>query len=174
MPTSKLPNEEYISDAHLREVGLVILEWASVEILLTQALYELATLHKPSDSSKDATPLSLAIGMDARTKIGLLKSLGKLRFGQDDEFEKALEAIESTSKKRNWFAHPFGFGKSNKPGKIRLTSAKAVGKLVSVEREFTVKGIHTIALEIHETGANLIRRLQKHGFLSPPFPGRPE
>ncbi len=161
---ANLPIQKTLGDDHLRAIGIVIAEWASLEALMTQAICDLIE-GKSRSYETNVAPIMAITGMHAQTKIGLLQTLVRLRFESDaDEFDKFAKKLRKAQGKRDIIAHST-WSRGAKPGFIEPKGAKTIGSVKILKGETNAGGIESWAWEFYEHGRELVGFMQTRDLL---------
>ncbi len=165
-----LPMEEHFSKDLLAAIGLAIVVWAAAERALGAHLLRILRTQQMTPSDERAAFI-VTSGMEARTLIGLLRSLVLDRFPKHSkEFDKIADGLLSAyTKRRNVLAHnAFAIGKT--PDRIKVYEIKTVGQLKGASRELTAKEIHNWAVDFFDLAVKADRFFNARGV--PSFPGQ--
>lgn len=135
------PIEPILTDEHFRTIGVIIVQWAVVERLCTNALVKL--LGGDVDDS-----FIVVNGMAARVKIGLLKTLIYRNHNEQARaFDKLAAKLEKQLQQRDIFAHAT-WTKGATPNHIRPIAVKTVGSIRILDAELTPGQIEKLAYHI--------------------------
>lgn len=141
-----IPLEEYVSDRHLVGIGLIVAEWAQVEQLLKVALCNLIA---NDQAGYTQTPvLYVVTGMEARTTIGLLRTLARIRIPskeQQTRLDKILDGIERLKQWRDTVAHATWL-EGETPKTIKPYGIKTVGRVKRLGGQITAQNLRAIAI----------------------------
>lgn len=145
-------------------LGEFIASWAGTTGLLTMLLADLVK-GKTQGPSDDVAGSLVLIGMDTRTQIGFVRSLGLARIGAKHEKNLAflLDKLEKSKQQRDFFAH--AMWSADDRGRLFAHSLKTVGKVRYVQRHVTSKTLVEEIASLTTTTGLLVKFFQKHGYL---------
>lgn len=151
MATTKrrMPRQHTLRREHLQAIGLLITEWAHAEFLFSDILARL--IAEPESKNTISSRATIAIlGMDARVKLGLMKTIARMRFPEHaDGFDKLIDEILSIKKERDLIAHAV-WEKGKSPGCIEPVGYRTVGKLKRLSGQRNASQIIDVAWKLRE------------------------
>lgn len=129
--------------------------WSAVERALGLHLMRIMRA-KEMTGTDEIAAFVVTTGMDARTMLGLLKSLVAVRFlDYAAEFNKLADCLLSAfSKRRNVLAHR-AFAPGSQPDRIKVYDIVTVGQLKGSSRELTATEIRNWALDFFDMAVRM-------------------
>ncbi|GEM_PF-3778954 len=164
-PAAKLTIQEFLSDEHLKGIGLVIGTWSYAEGIIRHSLWEVATGHSFAELDREkGVSLALITGMDVRVALGILKAVFRAKFPQSaDQLDKLADRLNKLYDRRNTIAHGI-WRKGQKPNSIACYKFKTSGELGSKRVSYTSEELRRAACLIQERAQQLLTFLQKYGY----------
>ena len=139
---------------YLQAIGLLVTEWASFEMILSSSLAHFITADSPSQSDSAAAWV-VTHGMEARVKLGLLKSIVRLRWpDKADGFDRWADEVLSVKKLRDLAAHSL-WVKGTAKNHIRAVGMTTVGRLQFTEGEYRIRDFEDRVGQLRELSHDL-------------------
>jgi hypothetical protein len=146
-----------ISDAFLREIGLITAYWSALE---TQIEFLILHMHGIGKIGR-----VLTAKIDARAKIDLLRVINQGGgFGPDKtSVSRLIERIKQAHDRRNEVVHNVWFPTFD-PLIAERTAIRAAGELKIVSQPVWLRDLKAISRSIRKVGLDLSDLIELHGF----------
>lgn len=144
------PNSGLRRDHHTA-IGELIASWAKFEIVLAKGLAHFITAGGKSKEDMDAAFIATT-GMEARVKIGLMRSIFRYRFPEEaDKFDSWADRVLKVKKVRDLAAHAM-WVPAQRRGYVRAYGMTSVGKIKLLQVEYAATDFRKFS---NETGGLL-------------------
>lgn len=145
-------------------IGAFITTWSNAAGLFTMLISNLSA-GRTVGPGDDMVFAFAHIGMDVRTQLGLIKTMGAARLGESHEkmLMKLCERLEDSKSMRDKMAHsPWEVGS----GKPYAHVLKTVGKVKIEKHAFTAQMVNDETEKLVAALGELIALMQSNGFLA--------
>jgi hypothetical protein len=155
-------------------IGHLVTEWATAQMFLLTFLSELMVGRSLGPDDDLAHGLVL-VGMEPRILLGLIRAYLPQRMKPEavERVGKAVDNMERAKDLRDVLVHCIWQRKE--PKRMTAISAKAVGKIKMISRDFRATDIESAVQALQQSGAALLVQAQAAGYLTSRQPslGRP-
>jgi hypothetical protein len=152
-------------------IGAFVTTWSNASAVMTMLMSNFAA-GKTLGPTDDMVLVFAHIGMEVRVQLGLIRTMGRARMGEDagDALDKICERLEKLKALRDKLAHaPWRI----ENGKAIAHTLKTVGKVKFQDEVVTAESVNAEVSKLFSTLGELIDLVQSHGFLLD-FDRRPE
>lgn len=133
---------------HIHAIGLLIYRWAAFEVQLADSLARFIMAGTKESHKAETAAFAAVIGMEARVKLGLLKSIVRLHYpAEGDAFDRWADRALALKKHRDTVAHS-NWERAKRPGYIRQLAVTTVGRIRRLAAEYSAADITARANEI--------------------------